>query len=214
MTGMVEGLPAGSIAVCELSSDRVDPVILESIRSARFNLVVYNSPYDEPYLPVVRYAQDPQEHIDLISRQSSAPRLPEIYMPRAARSSLSPADFEALKRHHNVFHSAYRDSTTAGDDSRASVYYIGVANIGGIIRVELSEAYYFVPGRDLEEQSKNLAGVYSGEVIPRRTAYLVSSATVCRPSLFMILPRWDSTVLALMLSRVAISLVVRPSTMS
>ena len=28
---------------------------------------------------------------------------------------------------------------------------------------------------------------YSSEVIPHRTAYLVSSATVCRPSLFMIL---------------------------
>src|SRR3954471_20268817 len=59
--------------------------------------------------------------------------------------------------------------------------------------------------------ARRVQGWDSREVMPSRRAYLVSCATLCAPTFFIILRRWVSMVLELTPMAAAISLVLWPS---
>ena len=97
---------------------------------------------------------------------------------------------------------------------RHGIRKVWLAGEDGLLYVRRVRSRPHEPGNARKKRHQSIGVFYSIEVIPVLTAYLVSSATVLRPSLVMMLLLWDSTVLVLMLSREAIFFVVRPSAIS
>lgn len=169
-----ERLPDGSIAVCELSADMVDEQILLALRSADYNVILYNEPYAEPHLNTVRYVQSPDEHRTVLEKSAMDLDLDTLYVPRAYVGRLDETALDTIGKQLKVFRSAYRD---ADDEKGTLVHYFQATDAGGLLRItdleSQNDEYYFLPGADLEEQSKQAPQAYAREEIPELSRLLI-----------------------------------------
>ena len=168
------GLPEGSLAICELSADRIDEQILHCLKQADYNLVLFNLPYREAHLEQVRHAQDPAEHKISPGLTFPLSEPPEIHLPPGfSRTVEANARVrQLLLRKLSIFRYAYRESDRLLDGDRVLIHYFNIPDLGGIVRTttvddgEIRDLYFFLPGRELEDQIRSVKESYQDEAIP------------------------------------------------
>ncbi len=183
-------LPKGSVAVCELSADRIDEQILICLKRATYNMVIFDVPFPDGVSVAVPHDQNPEEHVNAIEKILPEMSIPGVFLPVNIKNRFTGNQeiSQALDRRLMLFSGAYRDLDPAASEQQLLVHYFPTTLTGGILRItglpEENDVYYFLPGIDIVNQSKGVANAYRNEDIPAlHRAVLEKWAQAIRASL-------------------------------